>query len=153
MTDLPHPPPEVRPEIRWATHARPDFLVLQLPPVPVVSGDRSRDAMKTLLTQRGFRPVVQTDDLDLQPANGCALTRLGATGAELVLRIGAAGASRIPLTDLDPGWLDRAVREGQAAVLLAEAAVRADGTTSREDLRRDVDAGVVLAALVPTAAA
>lgn len=38
-------------------------------------------------------------------------------------------------------------------MLLVEAAVRPDGTTSREDLRRDVDAGVVLAALVPTAQA
>ncbi|SDR72784.1 hypothetical protein SAMN04488570_0177 [Nocardioides scoriae] len=149
MTDLPAPDRR----IRWATHTGPDFLVLQLPPVPVVEGDRARDAMKTLLERRGFRPVVETDDLELEPANGCALTRTGEEEAELLLRIGADGASRIPLTDLDRAWLARVVEQGQAAVLLVEAAVRPDGTTSREDLRRDVDAGVVLAALVPTAQA
>lgn len=148
MSDLP-PDDDLRPEVRWATHAGPDFLVLQLPPVPVVQGGGAHDAMKKLFALRGFRPVAQTDDLDLQPANGCLLTRTGRTRAELLLRIGGQDASRIPLHSLDHAWLARAVRGGQVAVLLAEAAVGADGTVTRADLLRDVDAGVVLAALVP----
>jgi hypothetical protein len=148
VTDLPADD-DLRPEVRWATHAGPDFLVLQLPPVPVVQGDGAHDAMKKLFALRGFRTVVQTDDLDLRPANGCALTRTGRTRAELLLRLGDQGASRIPMHGLDRAWLARAVKAGHAAVLLAEAAVGAAGTVTREDLRRDVDAGVVLAALVP----
>lgn len=156
MTDLPPddalpPDDDLRPEVRWATHTGPDFLALQLPPVPVARGGEAHDAMKTLFTLRGFARVEQTDDLDLRPANGCGLTRVAPDGAELLLRLGADGASRIPLPGLDRAWLARAVREGQAAVLLVEAAVGADGTVTREDLRRDVDAGVVLAALVPAA--
>lgn len=150
MSELP-PEEDLRPEVRWATHARPDFLVLQLPPVPVVDGDAAHDAMKKLFALRGFQPVVQTDDLELQPANGCALTRTGRTRAELLLRLGEQGVSRIPLHGLDRAWLARAVDQGHAAVLLAEAAVGADGTVTREDLRRDVDAGVVMAALLPAA--
>ncbi len=148
MTDVP-PDDDLRPEVRWATHVGPDFLVLQLPPVPVVRGDAAHDAMKKLFGLRGLRAVVQTDDLELQPANGCALTRVGRTRAELLLRVGEQGASRIPMHGLDRAWLARAVKEGHAAVLLTEAAVSADGAVTREDLRRDVDAGVVLAALVP----
>ncbi len=156
MTDLPSddalpPDDDLRPEVRWATHTGPDFLALQLPPVPVARGGAAHDAMKTLFTLRGFVPVEQTDDLDLRPANGCGLTRVAPSRAELLLRLGTDGASRIPLPDLDRAWLARAVREGQAAVLLVEAAVQPDGTVTRDDLRRDVDAGVVLAALVPVA--
>ena len=152
MTDLPAPDlPAPDHRVRWATHRSPDFLVLQLPPVPVVSGDRPRDAMRTLFERRGFHAVAPTFELDLQPANGCALTRTGPDSAELLLRIGVDGASRVPLTDLDGAWLTRAVTQGQAAVLLAEAAVGEDGTTTREALRRDAEAGAVLAALVPVA--
>ena len=141
-------PDDLRPEVRWATHAGPDFLVLQLPPVPVVEGDSAHDAMKKLFAVRGFQPVVQTDDLELQPANGCALTRVGRTRAVLLLRLGEDEVSRIPLHGLDRAWLARAVTQGHAAVLLAEAAVGPDGTVTREHLRRDVDAGAVMAALV-----
>ena len=140
-------------DLPWATHAQPDFLVLQLPPVPVVSDTGARDAMRALLAQRGFRPVSETDDLDLRPANLCALTRLGPASAELLITIGErVGASRIPLEGVDPAWLERVVKEGQAAVLAVESAVGADGTTSRQAIRRDVDAGAVVAALVPVAA-
>lgn len=148
MSDLP-PDDGLRPEVRWATHTGPDFLALQLPPVPVDRGGAAHDAMKRLFALRGFRVVEQTDELDLQPGNGCLLTRVGRTRAELLLRLGGQDASRIPLHGLDRTWLSRAVASGQAAVLLTEAAVCADGTVTRDDLRRDVDAGGVLAALVP----
>ncbi|SDD15268.1 hypothetical protein [Nocardioides lianchengensis] len=139
-------------DYRWATHADPDFLVLQLPPVPVVHESVAHDAMKALFAQRGFRPVDEADRLDLRAANGCALTRTGLTDLELLVAIGEqVGASRIPLTDLDPAWLDRAVALGHAAVLVADASIADDGSTSRELLRRDVEAGGVRAALVPVA--
>lgn len=139
-------------DYRWATHADPDFLALQLPPAPVVRGDVAHDAMKTLFAQRGFRPVDEAERLDLRAANGCSFTRTGPGSAELLVAIGdRVGASRIPLTDLDQDWLGRVVTAGQVAVLLTEAAVAEDGTTSRELLRRDVDAGVVRAALVAVA--
>ena len=144
--------PRVEPELRWAVHSGPDFLALQLPPVPATSGGGAHDAMKALFARRGFRPVAEADELDLAGSNGCALTRLGPASAELLVTIGArVGASRIPLVGVDPAWLERAVEVGQAAVLLVESAVRDDGTTTREELRRDVAAGGVLAALVPAA--
>lgn len=143
---------QTSPDLRWATHSGPDFLVLQFPPVPVVTQAGAHDAMRALLGQRGFQPVAETDDLDLRPANGCALTRLGPASAELLVTIGGrVGASRIPLADIDEAWLARAVDNGHAAVLAAESAVGSDGTTSREAVRRDVDAGGVVAALVPVA--
>ena len=143
--------PRVEPQLRWAVHSGPDLLALQLPPVPASAGG-AHDAMKALFVRRGFRPVAEADELDLEGSNGCALTRLGPASAELLVTIGArVGASRIPLTGVDPAWLERAVGAGQAAVLLVEAAVRDDGTTTREDLRRDAAAGGVLAALVPVA--
>jgi hypothetical protein len=142
--------PQASPDLPWATHAEPDFLVLRFPPVPVVTGGGAHDAMRALLARRGFRPVAETDDLDLRPANGCLLTRLGATGAELLITIGGrVGASRIPLDGIDEAWLARAVDAGHAAVLAVDSAVRLDGTTSREAIRRDVDAGGGVAALVP----
>lgn len=139
-------------DYRWATHSGPDFLVLQLPPAPVFTAGAAHDAMKALFAQRGFRPVEEAERLDLRAANGCSLTRTGPQAAELLVAIGTVtGASRIPLTDLDEDWLSRVVAEGHAAVLLADAAIGADGSTSRELLRRDVDAGGVRAALVPVA--
>lgn len=138
------------PDYRWATHADPDFLVLQLPPAPVFTGGAAHDAMKALFSQRGFRPVEEADRLDLRAANGCALTRTGPHQAELLVAIGTVtGASRIPLSGLDEDWLARVVAEGHAAVLLADASIDEDGRTSRDLLRRDVDAGGVRAALVP----
>lgn len=143
-------PEAPRLDYRWATHADPDLLALQLPPVPVVRGDSAHDAMKALFAQRGFRPVEEAERLDLRAANGCALIRTGPGDAELVVTIGArVGASRIPFEGVDPAWLARAVETGQAAVLVVDAAVRDDGTTSRELLRRDAEAGGVRAALVP----
>jgi len=139
------------PGYRWATHAKPDFLVLQLPPLPIRSGGGTRDALKALFALRGFVSVEQTDELDLQPASGCLLTRLSPTSAELLVTISERmGASRIALVDLDPEWLTRAVQSGDTAVLVVESAVSEDGTTSRDDLRRDATAGGVLAGLVPS---
>jgi hypothetical protein len=140
-------------DYRWATHADPDLLALQLPPVPVVRGEVAHDALKALFSQRGFRPVDEAERLDLRAANGCALLRTGPHDAELLLTIGErVGASRIPFEDIDPAWLARAVDAGQAAVLLVDAAVTDDGRTSRELLRRDAEAGGVRAALVPVSA-
>ncbi|MCY7396277.1 MAG: hypothetical protein LH468_09040 [Nocardioides sp.] len=139
------------PGYRWATHTKPDFLVVQLPPLPIRTGGGARDALKALFVLRGFVGVEQTDELDLQAANGCLLTRLSPTTAELLVMISERmGASRIAITDLDPEWLARAVASGDTAVLVVESAVADDGTTSRDDLRRDAVAGGVLAALVPS---
>lgn len=139
------------PGYRWAAHAKPDFLVLQLPPLPIRTGGGARDALKALFVLRGFVAVEQADELDLQPANGCLLTRLTPTSAELLVSISARmGASRIALSDLDPQWLARAVESGDTAVLVVESAVADDGTASQDDLRRDAAAGGLLAALVPS---
>lgn len=147
MTDVPRPTPDYR----WAINVEPDFLVLQL---PVVAGGGSADSLKALFARRGFRALAETDELDLRPANGCLLTRVDQRSAELLVTISdRVGASRIPLTGIDPAWLARVVDDGHAGVLVVATAVRADGTTTKEDLRRDVDAGVVLAALVPSAGA
>ena len=138
----------MEPPVTAATHAAPDFLALQL----TARDPRAKEAMRALLGARGFRLVEETDDLDLQPANGCLFTRLDVLDAELLVTVGSTGASRIPLTGLDPAWLERAVSSGHAAVLLVDAAVR-DGSVSRVDLQADVAAGGVLAALVPCAEA
>lgn len=139
------------PGYRWATHAKPDFLVLQLPALPIRTGGGARDAMKALLTMRGFVGLEQTDELDLRPANGCLLTRLGPTSAELLVTISERmGASRIALEGLDAEWLARAVDGGDTAVLVVESAIADDGSTTRAELRRDAAAGGVLAALVPS---
>lgn len=140
------------PEYAWATNADPDVLVLQLSPLPVFTVGGSHDAMKLLFAQRGFRPMARAEVLDLGAANGCVLSRTGPRSAELLVSIGdRVGASRIPFPDLDPQWLGRVVASGHAAVLLVDAAVSEDGTTTRDRLRRDVDAGGVLGALVPSA--
>lgn len=138
----------------WATHTEPDFLALQLPPVPVADGGGgAQDAFRTLLAQRGFRAVTEGDELGLRPSNGCLLTRTDARSLELLVTIGPrVGASRMPLPGLDQAWVARVVEAGHVAVLVVDSAVRDDGTTTREGLRRDVEAGGVLGALVPTSA-
>ncbi len=136
----------MQPSVAAATHTSPDFLAVQLGE----ADPRVADAARSLFTARGFRPVVRTDDLDLRPASGCLLTRLGPIDAELLVTVGSDGASRLPLTGLDPAWLERAVETGQAAVLLVGSAVH-EGAITQADLRSDVDAGVVLSALVPCA--
>jgi hypothetical protein len=125
--------------------------VLQLPLLPVVDDAGPRDAMRALFALRGFRAISGTDVLDLRPSNGCLFTRLDASSAELLVTISdQVGVSRIPLTGVDVQWLERVVAEGHVGVLLVSTAVAPDGTTTQEDLRRDVDAGVVHAALVPS---
>jgi len=137
--------------VRWATHAAPDFLALQLDGA-TGGPDGARDAMRALLEMRGFTVLPASDELALEAASGCSLTRTGPASAELLVRVSArVGATSVPLVGLDPDWLAAAVDAGQSAVLLTTSAVSADGTTSREALRRDVEAGGVLAALVPTA--
>jgi hypothetical protein len=142
------------PAYQWATHSTPDFLALQVPPVPVVVGDRrAQDALKLLLGQRGFKPVTEDDELGLGASNGCLLTQTGPASLELLVTIGArVGATRLPIDRLDPAWVERVVAAGHVALLVVDSAVRADGTTSRADLRRDVEAGGVLGALVPSSA-
>jgi len=139
------------PDYRWATNTEPDFLVLQLPVLPVVDEAGPRDAMRSLFALRGFLSVSGTDQLDLQASNGCLFTRLGPQQAELLVTISEqVGVSRIPMHDLDPAWLTRVVENAHVGVLLVSTAVLEDGTTTKDDLRRDVDAGVVTAALVPS---
>ena len=136
---------------QWAVHSAPDFLALQLPPVPVVEGDSAHDALKALLVRRGFAVVTPGDDLGLRPSSGCLLTRTGPASLELLVTVGPrVGASRFPLTGLDPAWVERTVDAGHAAVLVVETAVGPDSTTDREALRADVEAGGVLGALVPS---
>jgi hypothetical protein len=133
------------PTYEWATHAEPDFLALQVPPVPLPDG--LGDGFKALLGQRGFEPVVE--GAELGPSSGCLLTPTGPASAELLITVGPrVGASRMPLTGLDPAWLERVVASGHVALLVVETAV-ADGTTSRAALQRDTEAGAVLGALVP----
>lgn len=131
------------PRYEWATHTGPDFLVVQLT-------GTDQTAIRTLFATRGFRTVVETDDLDLRPSNGCLLTRLADSEAELLVTVGASGASRIPLPGIDATWLARAVTTGHAAVLLATSAIR-DGGVTKDDLTTDVESGHVLAALLPVA--
>jgi hypothetical protein len=140
-----------QPDHTWATHDDPDLLLLQLAPVPTIAGGEPVDVLRALLVRRGFGPLAPGEEVDLRPANGCLLQPAAAGGAELLLVVGEAGATRIALPDLDPAWWERAVAAGQAAVLVVRTAVLPDGTTTRDDLRRDVDAGVVIAALVPAA--
>jgi hypothetical protein len=143
---------DARPTYEWATHSEPDFLALQLPPVPVEDGDGgARDGLKVLLGQRGFHVIAEGDDLGLQASNGCLLTRTDATTLELLVTVGPrVGASRMTLTGLDPVWVERAVAAGHVAVLVVDSAVGADGTTSRARVRRDIEAGGALGALVPS---
>lgn len=143
------------PTHEWATHSAPDFLALQVPPVPIVGDDgEAHDAFKALLDRRGFRLVVRDDDLGLGASSGCLLTRTGPTSLELLVTVGPrVGASRMALTDLDPDWVDRVVAAGHVPVLFVDAAVRPDGTTDRESLRADIEAGGVLGALVPSSPA
>lgn len=141
------------PAYEWAVHTEPDFLALQVPPVPLEVGGGARDALKTLLGQRGFRPVTQADELGLRASNGCLLTRTAPTELELLVTIGPrVGATRMALTGLDPQWVERVVAMGHVPVLVVDTAVRPDGTTSRDALRADLDAGGVLGALVPSSA-
>jgi hypothetical protein len=139
------------PTYEWATHSEPDFLALQVPPVPVAVGGRAQDALKSLLLTRGFRAVTEGDELGLGASNGCLLTCTDPTTFELLVTIGPrVGASRMLLTGLDPAWVGRVVAAGHAGVLVVDSAVLSDGTTSREALRADVEAGGVLGALVPS---
>jgi hypothetical protein len=139
------------PAYQWATHTEPDFLALQLPPAPVAVGERrAQDAIRLLLGQRGFRAVTEDDELGLGAANGCLLTQTGPASVELLVTVGArVGATRFPLTSLDPAWVERVVGAAHVAVLVVDSAVRPDGTTTREGLRRDIGAGGVVGALVP----
>lgn len=151
VVDEPHAP-----SYQWAVISRPDVLVLQLPPVPGGSEGRVHDAMKALFSRRGFRSIATPDDLDLAAANGCLLTRRGPSRAELLVTIGeATGASRIPLEGVDPAWLERVVADGLATVLVVDTAVEpaegaavGGGTATAERIRRDIDDGSVLGALV-----
>ena len=147
----------IAPSYQWATTARPDVLVLQLPPVPGGIAGGAHDAMKALFARRGFQPIATPDDLDLPAANGCLLTRRGPSHAEVLVTIGeAVGASRIPLAQVDDAWLDRVVGDGLVPVLVVDTAVDATldaelghgSTTSPDRLRRDIEAGGVLGALV-----
>jgi hypothetical protein len=153
VSEQPIPERDV-PDYLWATVSEPDALVLQLAVLPVVTESGPVDVMRTLLERRGFRPVVAADELDLQPSRGCVLTRSADAGPALLVTVGSrVGASRFALEGVDEAWWSRAVSAGHAAVLAVETAVHAGadaaGTTSRESLRLDAEAGGVLAALVP----
>ena len=142
---------EAGPTHRWTTHDQPDFLVLQPAPAPAIRDGRPVDVLRELLGRRGFAKVEPGDDLGLRPARGCLLTR-GTDGevALLVTLSETAGATRFVLPGLDASWWERAVSAEHAAVLVSTAAVSTEGVATRDDLRADIEAGGVVAALVPT---
>ena len=138
------------PDYRWATHADPDLLVVQLPVLAVVEVGRAHDAMKALFRRRGFKAVTRLDGLKPPVASGVALTRVDDENAELLVHVGdAVGASRIPIPHRDPAWAGRVFGAGQVTVLVADAAVADDGSITEDRLQREVEAGGVLAAVVP----
>jgi hypothetical protein len=142
--------PEPAQGYTWATSSAPDFLVVQLPPLAVVASGRVHDAMKALFRRRGFQGVSGLDRLNPPVANGSALTRMDDDNAELVIRVGdTVGVSRIPIPHHDPAWSSRVFGAGAIPVLITEAAVAADGSMTQDRLERDVEAGGVLAAMVP----
>jgi hypothetical protein len=142
--------PEPTRGYRWAIRADPEFLVVQLPPLAVVGGGQAHDAMKALFLRRGFQGVSRLDELRPPVANGVALTRVDDDAAELLLHVGdSVGASRIPIPHGDPAWASRVFSAGQITVLITNAAVADDGSITDDRLQRDVDAGGVLAAVVP----
>jgi hypothetical protein len=142
--------PEPTQGYTWATNSAPDFLVVQLPPLAVVASGRVHDALKALFRRRGFQGVSRLDELNPPVANGSALTRVDDDTAELVVRVGdTVGVSRIPIPHHDPAWSSRVFGEGAIPVLITEAAVAADGSMTQDRLERDVEAGGVLAAMVP----
>jgi hypothetical protein len=135
---------------QWAIHSDPDFLVVQLPPLAVVANGLAHDAMKALFKHRGLRGVSSLDELKPPVANGVALTRVDEDNAELVVRVGdAVGVSRIPIPHRDQDWASRVFTAGEIPLLITEAAIANDGSTTDDRLRRDVEAGGVLAAVVP----
>ena len=142
--------PEPTQGYTWATNSAPDFLLVQLPPLAVVASGRVHDALKALFRRRGFQGVSRLDELNPPVANGSALTRVDDDTAELVVRVGdTVGVSRIPIPHHDPAWSSRVFGEGAIPVLITEAAVAADGSMTQDRLERDVEAGGVLAAIVP----
>ncbi|WP_139978334.1 hypothetical protein [Nocardioides litoris] len=139
-------------DLRWSTHADPDFLVLQPAPVPAVSDGRPVDVLRELFARRGFRPVAEAERLDLGASSGCLLSRGDDGEVALLVTISErAGATRFALPGLDPEWWARAVQVGHAAVLVSSAALGLEGPVDRDQLRADVEAGGVVAALVPAA--
>lgn len=135
---------------RWAISADPDVLVVQLPAIAAGGGEQAHDAMKALFRRRGFEHVSRLDELVPPVANRVALARVDDGNAELVVHVGdTVGASRIPIPHHDPAWAGRVFGSGEIAVLVTDAAVTADGSTTDDRLSRDVAAGGVLAARVP----
>lgn len=146
MTETPEPTRGYR----WAIHTEPELLAVQLPALAVVGGRQAHDAMKALFRRRGFQEVSRLDELRPPVANGVALTRVDDETAELLLHVGdSVGASRIPIPHRDPAWASRVFSAGQLTVLITNMAVADDGSITDDRLQRDVDAGGVLAAVVP----
>jgi hypothetical protein len=146
VTQTPEPPPSYK----WAIHTDPEFLAVQLPTLAVVGGGQAHDALKALFRRRGFQGVSRLDGLRPPVANGVALTRVDDDVAELLLQVGdTVGASRIPIPHHDPAWASRVFSAGQITVLITNVAVADDGSITDDRLQRDVEAGGVLAAVVP----
>jgi hypothetical protein len=139
------------PDLRWSVHADPDFLMLQPAPVPAVAHGRPVDVVRELLARRGFRPVERAERLDLGASSGCLLSRGDDGEVGLLVTISErAGATRFVLPGLDPDWWARAVATGHAGVLVTTSTLaEGESALDREALRRDVEAGGVVAALVP----
>jgi hypothetical protein len=135
------------PDYEWAISSEPDFLVVQFPPLAVSQGDRAVDAMRTLFKARGFAEATTLENAKPPVANGCLLSELDPSDAELIVQIGTS-ASRIAVPHGDPAWSARIFEEKEVLVLACEAVIE-DGAIQRQRLEREVAAGAVLAARVP----
>lgn len=143
MTEIQQPSPDYE----WAINSEPDFLLVQFPPLAVTHEGKAVDAMRALFAARGFTRLTSLANAEPPVANGCALSEVDPSAAELVVQIGNS-ASRIAVPHHEPEWSARVFREREVLVLVCEAVIE-DETIGQERLEREVQAGAVLAARVP----
>lgn len=135
------------PDYQWVVSSEPDYLALQFPPLAVDRGSGMVDGMRALFEARGFVQASLLVDQQPPAARRCALVKVDARTAELVVQIGGS-ASRIAVPHDDPAWSDRVFGEREVLVLVCESAIE-DGVIAPGHLERDIEAGAVLAARVP----
>ncbi|MFC4782880.1 hypothetical protein ACT8ZV_00265 [Nocardioides sp. MAHUQ-72] len=137
------------PDYAWAISSEPDYLVVQFPPLVAGQGGRAVDAMRTLFKARGFAEATTLENARPPVANGCMLSEIDSSTAELIVQIGSS-AGRIAIPHGDPAWSARVLEEKEVLVLACDAVI-VDGAIQRQRqrLEREVAAGGVLAARVP----
>jgi hypothetical protein len=135
------------PDYEWAISSEPDYLVVQFPPLVVDRGGRAVDAMRALFRARGFAELTTLEGAKPPVSNGCLLSEVDPSAAELVVQIGSS-ALRIAVAHGDPDWSTRVFREREVLVLACEAVIES-GAIQQQRLEREIAAGAVLAARVP----